>query len=171
MTWARRFGFPKPANLKAWADRGWQTKLSETLTVSRVDEDIPTEKQTEERKPWFIALTQNPELLPAVGGVEGLPPGHTVLLSEDDVVALVQYLLEPQTAAWFENPSPIEPGSQDAIAFLEPGLVTLIDGEPVNGEAQWTPEYFRCQTPLAIEEGSTFPTRKLHTLPWKLVPW
>jgi hypothetical protein len=161
----------KPVALKAWGGRReshpWQRKLSQTLTVSRVDENIPVEKQTRLRKPWFIALTQKPNLLTTAGGVLHLPAGDTLLLSEDDVVALVGYLLEPQTALWCENPSPTEPGEYEFSAYLQPGMVGLTEsGDVCNGEAQWSPAYFSRQKAYDLTDGLR--TRKVHTLPWKL---
>jgi hypothetical protein len=41
-----RIGMAK-GRLKAWAGSAWQQTLSKTLTVSRVDADIPTEKQAD----------------------------------------------------------------------------------------------------------------------------
>jgi hypothetical protein len=152
--------------LKAWNDAAWQRKLSKTLTVSRVDEDIPTDEQKPNRKPWYIALTQNPELLTRVGGVSGLPEGNTLLLSEDDVVELVRYLFEPQLAMWSENPSPTEPGKQQAYVFVQSGLLDVSESEEiVNGERQWSPDYFTRQTP---SDGADGIPPKHHTLPWKL---
>jgi hypothetical protein len=150
--------------LKAWNDPEWQRKLSKTLTVSRVDEDIPTETQPRVRKPWFIALTQKPELLAKVGGVDGVPAGHTLLLSEDDVVALVRYLLEPQTVVWATNPSATELDGLERVS-LQPGMVALLSttGEVVNGEAHWTPDFFTRQKPIDIRDGVS---PRFHTLPW-----
>jgi hypothetical protein len=55
------------------------------------------------------------------------------------------------------------------VAFLQAGMVDLTDaGEPVNGEANWSPGYFKRQTPL--DPGTAPPTRKIHVLPWKLPP-
>src|SRR3954465_15077266 len=90
--------------LKAWGAPDWTRKVSKTLTVSRVDEDIPMDQLRADRKPCYLALTQAPDQLARVGGVRGLPEGTTLLLSEDDVLALAQYLLEPQLALWVENP-------------------------------------------------------------------
>jgi hypothetical protein len=149
--------------LKAWDDREWQRTLTTSLTVSRVDEDIPTETQPRVRKPWFIALTQKPDLLAKVGGVDGLPAGTTLLLSEDDVVQLVRYLLEPQTVVWATNPSATELDGLERVS-LQPGMVALLStGEVVNGEAHWTPEYFARQKPIDIRDGVS---PRFHTLPW-----
>jgi hypothetical protein len=150
--------------LKAWDDPTWQRRLSRTLTISRVDEDIPTAKQGAHRKPWSIALTQKPDELARAGGVDGLPEGKTLLLSEQDVLELVRYLFEPQTAAWSSNPS-AKPG--DAVSYepyTQPGLIGITEsGEILNGEAHWSPEYFRRLAPTRRVS-----TRKIHTLPWKL---
>lgn len=151
--------------LKAWGDPLWQRRLSETLTVSRVDEDIPTDKQKPIRKPWFVALTRTGDSPPPVSGV---PDGDTVLLSEGEVLALVAYLFEPQTAAWVDNPSVSERGEHRL--FPQPGMVWMSDsgefvnGELLNGEAHWTPDYFRRRK--AIKQGAV--PRKVHTLPWRL---
>jgi hypothetical protein len=132
-----------------------------------VDEDIPTEKQKSDRKPWFVALTQKPDRLQEVGGVRGLPDGNTLLLTEYEVVELVRYLFEPQTAVWSDTPTVTEPGMYYGVLFLQPGMLDVSDaGDIVNGEAQWSPECFRRQESLGKPE--SLPTRKLHTLPWKL---
>src|SRR3954471_1026790 len=87
--------------MKAWRDKDWNRKLSDTLTVARVDENIPTHEQGRRRKPWYVALTQQPET--DVADIHGVPKdGRTLLLSEDDAVALVKYLLEPQVVVWSE---------------------------------------------------------------------
>jgi hypothetical protein len=156
--------------LKAWDDETWKRKLSKTLTVSRVDENIPTKKMRSARKPWYLALTQQPET--NVADIKGLPKGHTLLLSEDDVLALVRYLLEPQVVAWADNPERTEAGEGEhqARLFLQPGMVAILESEDsvvaVNGEAQWSPDYFTRQEPFDRREWR--PTMKIHTLPW---PW
>ena len=139
--------------------------LSRTLTVARVDHDIPTEEQGPDRKPWFIALVQKANFNPDLS-VPGLPASRTILLSEEDVLRLVDYLLEPQTAVWAENPST---GGGHAQMFDEPGMVGLADSEDgvtivVNGEAHWTPEYFKQQKPVTERR------RRINTLPWPLPP-
>jgi hypothetical protein len=150
--------------LKAWDDPTWKRKLSRTLTISRVDEDIPTAKQPAVRKPWSIALTQKPDELARAGGVDGLPEGQTLLLSEQDVLELVRYLFEPQTAVWSSNPSPTKPGEVEFVRYTQPGLIGITEsGEILNGEAHWSPEYFRRLAPARRVS-----TRKVHTLPWKL---
>ena len=151
--------------LKAWGDPAWMRQVTKTLTASRVDADIPTERQKKDRKPWYIALTQKPNLLDEVGGVSGLPAGDTILLSEHDVLALVRYLLEPQTALWVSTPTVTEPDDVEVALFVQPGMVEVTNtGDVVNGEANWSPEYFKQQTPVDV------PTRKIHTLPWELPP-
>jgi hypothetical protein len=87
---------------KAWADPDWSMKLTKTLTVSRIDEDIPVHKQRT-RKPWYVGLTQTPDLIAKVGGVQGVPAGKTLLLSEADVIALVNYLLDTGTVELTES--------------------------------------------------------------------
>lgn len=100
-----------------------------------------------------------------VGGVRHLPEGNTLLLSEDDVVSLVRYLFEPQTAAWSPYPTPEKVGHHDVYMFEQAGMLGVSDrDEIVNGEAEWSPEYFTQQEPGAVPE----PTSKIHTLPWKL---
>ena len=155
--------------LKAWNDPAWKRKLSAHFTVSRVDEDIPAAEQGRERKPWYIALTQKPALLDVVGDVPGLPEGTTMLLSEDDVIALVRYLTEPQTALFVDDPSSTRLEKHTAYMFLEPGMVGIRDAdcEIVNGEAHWTPEYFlEDEAPQPLERAVT---KKVHTLPWPML--
>ena len=86
---------------KAWDDCDFQRKLSKTLTISRVDEELPVSMT--KRKPWYLALTQHPDRFAKVGGVDGVPPGKTLLMSEDEVVALVDYLLESETVELTET--------------------------------------------------------------------
>jgi len=152
--------------LKAWDDRDWSRKLTKTLSVARVDEDIPADKLKKNRKPWYLALTQNPDLLEEVGDVSGIPEvGTTILLSEYEVVELVKYLLESQTAVWTETDDPdnIGVGDYSAFMFEQPGMVEITEeGRVVNGEAQWSPSYFERQEPSADA-----PRKKFHTLPWK----
>src|SRR5689334_7435597 len=114
--------------LKAWNDTGWKRQLTPTLTVSRVDADIPTVELRGKRKPWYVALTQpTPNMHAEVSKVEGLPPRHTVLLSEEDTVALVRYLLESQMAVWSEEPEPTKPGECACLFFEQPGLIHVSD--------------------------------------------
>ena len=95
---------------KAWRDADWTRSVTPTLHVSRVDQNLDVNTQVD-RKPWYLALTQNPDRLSALGSVRGLPPsGKTLLLFEDEVVALCTYLMES-------------------------GLVTLTDDGLVNGPA------------------------------------
>src|SRR5688572_10685202 len=73
----------------------------------------------------------------------GLPDGNTILLTEYEVVALVNHLLEPQVAVWSENPSPTAPGNYQTLAFRQPGMVSITEsGQAQNGEMLWAPEYF-----------------------------
>ena len=131
--------------------------------MSRVDEDIPTDEQTPKRKPWWVALTQAAD----VRRVGGLPDGTTVLLSEDEVLALVAYLCEPQTAVWSENPSPTRPGKVRMAFFSQPGMVALSpEGDLWNGEGDWTPNYFARQQPMRVTKRTRL--AKLHTLPWPM---
>ncbi len=74
--------------LKLWADPDWSRQISETLHVGRVDDDQGAGPE----KPWFVSLTQSPNRLQEMGGARGTPPGTTLLLSHDDVVALLPYL-------------------------------------------------------------------------------
>ena len=153
--------------LKVWDDPAWRRRLGKTLTVARVDEEIPTERQGQRRKPWYIALTRTPGALLARRSVFGLPDGQTLLLSEAEVIALVRYLFEPQTAIWAHQPEAPEPGEYTAVAFLQPGMLAVTHaGEIVNGEAEWSPAYFKKQPPLRPSHG--LPTRKLHGLPWDM---
>jgi hypothetical protein len=90
-----------------------------------------------------------------------------MLLSEDDVVALVRYLFEPQTAllgADPEQPGPIE--DPQFAAFLRPGMVAMTrdDNAIVNGEAHWSLKSFKRN--LAHSK-THVTTAKVHTLPWK----
>jgi hypothetical protein len=161
-----RTGLRKPRNhLKQWAARAWTKQLTPGLRVGRVDEDLPVSRDGE-RKSWYLVLTQRPDLLKELGPVDGLPDtGTTLLLFEDDVVALVRYLLEPQVAAWAEDPEATKLGRHRL--FFEPGLVAFTEaGEAVNGEAHWSPEHFRQARPLDARAG--LPTRKVHTLPWPM---
>jgi hypothetical protein len=155
----RRAQYP----LKAWNDPNWQRPLSRTLTVSRVDEDIPTEDQTRQRKPWSVALTRAPGVVSPE--VQSLPAGTTLLLSAPEVLALVAYLLEPQTAVWCEVPTPTAPGRYAVRLYFQPGMVAMVeDGSNAiaDGEAHWTPDYFRRAEPTDTL------TPKGHTLPWPM---
>lgn len=58
-----------------------------------VDEDLPFGKEGG-RKSWYLSITQDEDLLKTLGPVSGIPKkGKTLLLFEDDVVALVQHLI------------------------------------------------------------------------------
>jgi len=93
----QRTGLPKPARfLKMWTGESWSPRLTPRLRVGRVDEDLPLGKE-DARKSWYLALTQDVDLLTTLGPVKGAPStryGKTLLLFEDDVVALVDYLLD-----------------------------------------------------------------------------
>lgn len=148
--------------LKAWDDPDWTRALGPNLVVSRVDEDIPTDEQSSQRKPWCIALTQQPGVLDKLGGVRGLPAGNTVLLSERDVMALMQYLTDPQTAVWVDNLSAA--GDRQAKLFLQPGIIALTrTGFILNTEEQWSPAFFDRLKPTTKARGLK---ERLHTLPW-----
>jgi hypothetical protein len=87
---------------KAWeGTKNWTQKLGESVTVCRVDEDLAVSKQL--RKPWYVSLTQHPDRVKKVGGVRGVPKGTTLLLSEAEVMGLVEYLLESETVALTDN--------------------------------------------------------------------
>lgn len=80
--------------MKMWDDPDWSRRITPRLHVGMVDEELPLGKEGG-RKSWYIALTQHPDLLKKYGPVKGLPEnGTTLLLFEDDVVALVGYLRE-----------------------------------------------------------------------------
>jgi hypothetical protein len=131
-----------------------------------VDESIPTDRLTPRRKPWLVALTQETDAISEIGGVDGLPAGTTVLLSEHEVLELARYLVEPQTAAWSSNPTPVAGDTCEVRVFLEPGMVAVTEsGAVVNGEEHWTPDYFAQAEPLSPPRIST---RKIHTLPWPM---
>jgi hypothetical protein len=88
----RRTGLRKPLNyLKMWADDDFSRRITSRLHVGMVDEELPFGREGG-RKSWYIALTQQRDLLKKLGGVKGLPSGKTLLLFEDDVLALVDYL-------------------------------------------------------------------------------
>jgi hypothetical protein len=89
----KRTGLRKPLNyLKMWDDPDWSRRITPRLHVGMVDEELPFGKEGG-RKSWYIALTQHPDLLKKLGPVKGLPKkGTTLLLFEDDVVALVEHL-------------------------------------------------------------------------------
>jgi hypothetical protein len=146
--------------LKAWDDPAWKRRLSKTLTVSRVDENIPTDEQKPIRKPWFLAITRTSK---DSRTVRGLPAGRSVLLSEDEVLGVLRYLFEPQLAVWAEKPTPTEPGTVLALMFLQPGMVAIAKtGQLWIGEGQWTPKYFKRQKPIYIRRKGT--TNDRHSL-------
>ena len=93
----KRTGLRKPLNyLKVWGDPDWTKRLTSHLSVAMVDEwlAVGTEDDGRRRKSWYIALTQDHDLAAELGPVHGLPTeGKTLLLFEDDVVALVQHLV------------------------------------------------------------------------------
>jgi hypothetical protein len=70
--------------------------VSPRLRVGMVGEELPFGEEGG-RKSWYLSLTQSPDLLKVLGPVRGVPRvGKTLLLFEDDVVALVQYLVDSQ---------------------------------------------------------------------------
>jgi hypothetical protein len=110
-----RTGYRKPSNyLKAWGDPSWTKQLTPRLSVPMVDEEIPISLDRRDesrrlRKSWYLGLTQPPSVAETLGPVRGLPTdGATVVLFEDDVVALVEHLFESM-------------------------LVDIVDGRIVNG--------------------------------------
>jgi hypothetical protein len=91
----KRTGLRKPKNyLKTWGDKDFTRRVSPRLSVGMVDEELPFGKEGG-RKSWYLSLTQDPDLLKALGPVKGRPTqGTTLLLFEDDVIALVQHLAD-----------------------------------------------------------------------------
>ena len=88
----KRTGFRKPKNyLKMWRDKDWSTTLTTRLHVGMVDEDLPPGKEGG-RKSWYLSLTQ-PKSVAKTAGKVGLPKGNSLVLFEDDVVALAVHLL------------------------------------------------------------------------------
>lgn len=89
----KRTGLRKPKNhLKTWGDKEWTRRLTPRFSVGMVDEDLPYGKEGG-RKSWYLSLTQDKDLLTTLGPVVGAPEkGKTLLLFEDDVVALVRHL-------------------------------------------------------------------------------
>jgi hypothetical protein len=80
-----------------WGDPDWSRRITPRLHVGMVDEELPERERGKlwRCKSWYIALTQQPDLLRKLGPVKGLPKkGTTLLLFEDDVVALVEHLCE-----------------------------------------------------------------------------
>ena len=76
-------------------------------------------------------MTQKPALLDVVGDVPGLPEGTSnAAAAEDDVIALVRYLTEPQTALFRGRPKFNQTrGKRTAYTFLEPGMVGIRDAD------------------------------------------
>jgi len=93
----KRTGLRKPKDhLKTWDDSDWTRRLSPRLSVGRVDEELPFGKEGG-RKSWYLTITQDSDLLKTLGPVKGVPQkGRTLLLFEDDVVALVQHLADSE---------------------------------------------------------------------------
>ena len=93
----KRTGLRKPKNfLKTWNDPGWTRPLTSRLRVGIVDEELPYGLEGG-RKSWFLSLTQYPDLLKTLGPVKGIPKrGKTLLLFEDDVVALARHLADSE---------------------------------------------------------------------------
>jgi hypothetical protein len=96
----KRTGLRKPKNyLKTWSPRtakDWTRRLTPRLSVGMVDEEIPFGKEGG-RKSWYLSVTVDPDLLKTLGPVKGTPrKGKTVLLFEDDVIALVQHLADAE---------------------------------------------------------------------------
>lgn len=61
-----------------------------------VDEALPMGKEGG-HKSWYLSLSADPDLLKTLGPVKGTPrKGKTVLLFEDDVIALVQHLADAE---------------------------------------------------------------------------
>jgi hypothetical protein len=83
--------------LKMWDDPDWSRRITPRLHVGMVDEELPESERGKKwkRKSWYITLTQNPDLLKKIGQVKGLPKtGTTLLLFEDDVIALVDHVCQ-----------------------------------------------------------------------------
>jgi hypothetical protein len=95
-----RTGLRKPKNfLKTWADKDATRRLTPRLRVGVVDEDLPFGKEGG-RKSWYLSVTQDPDLVETLGPVHGLPKrGKTLLLFEDDVVALVRHVIDNDLVA------------------------------------------------------------------------
>jgi len=78
-----------------WDSRGWTRRLTPRLSVGMVDEWIDTNEGSQARTSCYVAIIQDRDLLKRLGPVRGVPrAGKTLLLFEDDVVALVQYLVD-----------------------------------------------------------------------------
>jgi hypothetical protein len=91
----KRTGLRKPKHyLKTWSAKDWTRRVSPRLRVGMVDEELPFGTEGG-RKSWYLTLTQDPDLLKTLGPVKGTPKkGTTLLLFEDDVIALVQHLAD-----------------------------------------------------------------------------
>jgi hypothetical protein len=77
-----------------WADPSWTRRLTPRLSVAMVDEELPFGREGG-RKSWYLAVTGDRDLVREWGPVPGLPTkGNTLLLFEDDLVALVQHLFD-----------------------------------------------------------------------------
>jgi hypothetical protein len=94
----KRTGLRKPKNyLKMWGDPSWSRRITPRLHVGMIDEELPEKERGVlwKHKSWYLSLTQHPDLLKKLGGVKGLPKnGTSLLLFEDDVVALVEHLFD-----------------------------------------------------------------------------
>jgi len=80
-----------------WADDDFSRRVTRRLHVGMVDEWLNESERGVKwnHKSWYLALTQRDDLLKKLGGVRGLPKHErALLLFEDDVVALVQYLFD-----------------------------------------------------------------------------
>jgi len=93
----KRTGLRKPKKfLKTWNDPDHTRRLTPRLSVGMVDEALPMGKEGG-RKSWYLSLTLDPDLLKTLGPVKGIPrKGKSVLLFEDDVIALVQHLADAE---------------------------------------------------------------------------
>jgi len=102
----KRTGLRKPKEyLKTWSDKDWTRRLTPRLWVGMVDEELPFGKEGG-RKSWYLSLTQHPDLLTKLGPVKGVPTtGNTLLLFEDDVLALVQHLVDSGLTSFTEDGS------------------------------------------------------------------
>jgi hypothetical protein len=139
-----RTGLRKPTHyLKAWEN----TRITPRLRVAVVDEWLH-EGRRKARKSWFIALTQNPDTLKKCGPVKGAPEA-TTLLFEDDVVALVNWLL-----------------SLGQIAFDKDGNAVNEDAElwktmpPIKSKTKAEKARWRQERRQLIKEMGMLPSRK-----------
>ena len=76
--------------LKTWDGdtSGWKHPLSDSTTVCIADDDVGADAS----KPWWIYLAQTVDPPP----VRTRLPGKHVLLSQDEALALVVYLLDSE---------------------------------------------------------------------------